>query len=116
MIPNRYALSGGKYGGKYMSTKTSKTYPRQKTNYPGVFYRENSKKQKKLITAEKTHITIKRVLLFFSHLDFSESTIFSFLKNLCLHLAHSQKHLKSIEYDAYQYQVLENLLQILRPL
>ena len=29
-----------------MSTKTSKTYPRQKTNYPGVFYRENSKKQK----------------------------------------------------------------------
>ena len=46
MIPNRSALSGGKYGGKYMSTKTSKTYPRQKTNYPGVFFRENSKKQK----------------------------------------------------------------------
>ena len=29
-----------------MSTKKSKTYPRQKTNYPGVFFRENSKKQK----------------------------------------------------------------------
>ena len=29
-----------------MSKKKSKNYPRQKTNYPGVFFRENSKKQK----------------------------------------------------------------------
>ena len=52
-----------------MSKKKSKNYPRQKTNYPGVFFRENSKSKKYFIFDIYDRVKEKSLRINFPDMD-----------------------------------------------